>query len=285
MNWPPKSEKRGTKSRRSGLRREGRIPAVLYGPKTKPIAIAISGAELRSRVSASARQRLMRLTSSSSELNDRHVIVKEIQRAPVSGNFVHADFYEVDLTQPLHVSVPLRFTGKAHGVAEGGILGPLVREVEVECLPLEIPDVVEVDVSALDIHDVIHISAMTFGPATSSPIFDTDYAVVTVLPPTVAEAAVAVAAEAAPDEGAEAPKARQRRGPLRKRAPRKVARAAPKKPPPKKAAARRADAARRRREAPLACRFALQARVSAHRGARDGFRPRTRGRNPSRESG
>jgi large subunit ribosomal protein L25 len=191
------------KSRRRGLRREGNIPAVLYGPKTKATAIAINSVELRSRVSASARQRLMRLKSSSPELNDRHVIVKEIQRAPVSGNFVHADFYEVDLTQPLRVAVPLRFTGKSHGVAEGGILQPLVREVEVECLPLEIPDAIEVDVSALDIHDVIHISAMTF-PGNVKPIFDTDYPVVTVLPPTVAEAPVAVAAEAAPVEGAEA---------------------------------------------------------------------------------
>ncbi len=190
------------KSRRSGLRRAGHIPAVLYGPKTKATAIAISGAELRSRVSSSARQRLMRLKSSSPELNDRHVIVKEIQRAPVSGSFVHADLYEVDLTRPLRISVPLRFTGKSRGVADGGILGPLVREVEVECLPLEIPDVIEVDVSALNIHDVIHISAMSF-PGNLKPIFDTDYPVVTVLPPTVAVAPVAAAAEAAPVEGAE----------------------------------------------------------------------------------
>jgi large subunit ribosomal protein L25 len=190
------------KSRRHELRRQGRIPAVLYGPKTKATAIAISAVELRSRVSASARQRLMRLKSSSPELNDRHVIVKDIQRAPVSGNFVHADFYEVDLTRPLRVSVPLRFIGKAHGVAEGGILQPLVREVDVECLPLEIPEVIDVDVSALDIHDVIHVSALTF-PGNVKPIFDTDYPVVTVLPPTVAEAQVAAAAEAVPAEGAE----------------------------------------------------------------------------------
>jgi large subunit ribosomal protein L25 len=190
------------KSRRRRLRHEGRIPAVLYGPKTKATPIAISSVELRSRVSASARQRLMRLRSSSPELNDRHVIVKEIQRAPVSGAFVHADFYEVDLTQPIRVEVPLRFVGKAPGVAEGGILQPLVREVEVECLPLEIPDAVEVDVSGLNIHDVIHVSAVTF-PGNLKPIFDTDYPVVTVLPPTVAEAPVAAAAEAAPVEGAE----------------------------------------------------------------------------------
>ena len=199
------------KSRRRRLRHEGRIPAVLYGPKTQATPIAISSVELRSRVSASARQRLMRLRSSSPELNDRHVIVKEIQRAPVSGAFVHADFYEVDLTQPIRVEVPLRFVGKAPGVAEGGILQPLVREVEVECLPLEIPEAVEVDVSGLNIHDVIHVSAVTF-PGNLKPIFDTDYPVVTVLPPTVAEVAVVAAPEAvegavvegAPAEGAAA---------------------------------------------------------------------------------
>ncbi|HEY2523655.1 MAG TPA: 50S ribosomal protein L25 [Candidatus Binataceae bacterium] len=192
------------KNRRNKLRREGHIPAVLYGPKTTPTPIAISGVELRSRVSASARQRLIKLRSSSPELNDRHVIVKEIQRAPVSGNFLHADLYEVDLAQPLRVSVPLRFVGRAHGVGEGGILGPLVREVEVECLPLEIPEVVEIDVTALDIHDVIHISAISFA-ANVKPIFDTDYPVVTVLPPTVAEAPVAAAAaEGVPAEGAPA---------------------------------------------------------------------------------
>lgn len=199
-------EKRDTrpKGRRHELRREGRIPAILYGPKTAPTAIAISGVELRARVSASGRQRLIRLKSESPELNDRHVIVKEIQRAPVSGAFVHADLYEVDMARTLRVSVPLRFIGKAPGVAEGGILQPLVREVEVECLPLEIPELVEVDVSALGVHDVIHVSALGFDGNVKS-IFDTDYAVVTVLPPTVAEAPAPAAVEVAvPVEGAEA---------------------------------------------------------------------------------
>ncbi len=200
-------EKREThpKGRRHELRRAGRIPAILYGPKTPATAVALSGLELRARVSASGRQRLIRLKSSSPELNDRHVIVKDIQRAPVSGEFLHADLYEVDLSRKLRVAVPLRFVGKAHGVAEGGILQPLVREVEVECLPLEIPETIGVDVSALSIHDVIHISALSF-TGDVRPIFDTDYPVVTVLPPTVAEAPTPAAAEAAaPVEGAEAP--------------------------------------------------------------------------------
>ena len=124
------------------------------------------------------------------------MILKEIQRAPVSGNILHADFYEVDLSKPLRVAVALKFTGRAIGVADGGILQPLERQVEVECLPLEIPESVEVDVTQLGIHDVIHVSALTFA-GNIKPIFDTDYPVVTVLPPTVEEVKVEEAAPAA----------------------------------------------------------------------------------------
>lgn len=201
-----------SKGRRSELRRQGRIPAVLYGPKSASTSLAINSADLRTRGSSGGGQRLIRLKSSTPELNDRHVIIKEVQRAPVKGTLLHIDFYEVDLTRPLRISVPLRFTGKAHGVAEGGILQPLVREVEVECLPLDIPEVVEVDVSPLGIHDVTHVSELAFA-GNIKPIFDTDYPIVTVLPPTVEAAPVAAAAEAgeaaegaaAPAEGAAAP--------------------------------------------------------------------------------
>ncbi len=184
------------------LRREGRVPAILYGRGTQTTTISVNGAELRARMSATSHSRLIRLKSPASELDGRHVVFKDVQRAPVSGNILHADLYEVDLNRPIRVEVPLRFTGKPAGVAEGGILQPLVRAVEVEVLPLEIPEIIEVDVSALGIHDVIHISTVSF-TANVKPIYDQDYAVVSVLPPTVAEAPVAAAAaEGAVVEGA-----------------------------------------------------------------------------------
>ena len=187
------------------IRHEGRVPGIIYGNQHAATAVAVPAADLRSRVATAARQRLIRIKSSSSELDGRHVILKEIQRAPVSGNILHADFYEVDLSKPLRVEVPLKFVGRAVGVADGGILQPLERQVEVECLPLEIPESIDVDVTQLGIHDVIHVSALTFA-GNIKPIFDTDYPVVTVLPPTVAEAPVAAAAavEGAPAEGAPA---------------------------------------------------------------------------------
>ncbi|HYB90695.1 MAG TPA: 50S ribosomal protein L25 [Candidatus Binataceae bacterium] len=186
------------------LRRQGRIPAILYGPTTAPTALSVDRLQLGATMSMAARVRLIRLKSSAPELDGRHVIFREVQRAPVSGEILHADLYEVDLNRAIRVEVPLKFVGLAAGVSEGGILQPLVRVVEVECLPLEIPEAIEVDVAALGIHDVIHVSGVKFA-ANVKPIFDSDYAVVSVLPPTVAEApaaAAAAAAEAVPAEGA-----------------------------------------------------------------------------------
>jgi large subunit ribosomal protein L25 len=184
------------------LRREGRIPGVLYGNLSTATPVAVAAVELNARVSAAARQRLIRLKSPSAEIDGKHVILKQVQRTPVKGDILHVDFLEVDLNKALRVNVPLKFAGRPAGALEGGILQPLEREVLVECLPLEIPESVEVDVTPLGIHEVLHVSALKF-TGNVRPIFDTDYPVVTVLPPTVAEAPAA-AAEAAPEAAAPA---------------------------------------------------------------------------------
>jgi large subunit ribosomal protein L25 len=200
-------EKRAVKPRSTitALRRQGRVPAVLYGPGSPPTPVSVSGAELGFSLSAASHARIVRLKSGASDLDGRHVIFKEVQRAPVSGAVLHADLYEVDLTRAIQVEVPLKFTGRARGVADGGILQPLVRALTVECLPLEIPEAIEIDVTELGVHEVIHVSAVKV-PGNIQPIFDQDYAVVSVLPPTVAEAPTpqAAAAEGAPEEGAPA---------------------------------------------------------------------------------
>src|ERR1700722_4708509 len=126
------------------IRREGRVPAVIYGDHGSAVAIAVGGAELKARVSTASRQRIMRLKSESPDLNDKHVILKEIQKKPVSGDILHADFYEVDLTNPLRVPVPFRFIGRAAGIADGGILSPLERQVESVYLLLQVPGMIEV---------------------------------------------------------------------------------------------------------------------------------------------
>jgi large subunit ribosomal protein L25 len=188
------------------IRRQGRVPAIIYGNHRTATPIAVPALQLKGGVSTAARQRLIRLKSAASELDGKHVILKEVQRTPVKGEILHVDFLEVDLAKPIRVSIALRFAGRAAGIAEGGILQPLEREIEVECLPLEIPEAIEVDVTGLGIHEVMHVSALKFA-GNIKPIFDSDYPVVTVLPPTVAEVAAPAAAaetgaEVAPVEGA-----------------------------------------------------------------------------------
>jgi len=181
------------------LLRSGKIPGILYGPKTEAIALALDKREFSSRVADLEGSHLVRLKSDSSELADKVALVKDMQHHPISGEVIHTDLYEVDLTAKITVNVPLHFIGKAEGVVRGGILQPIVREIEVECLPLDIPAFFDVDVSALDIGDSVHIEELTM-PEGVTAVYESNLALVAVVPPTVEEAP---AAAAAPVEGAE----------------------------------------------------------------------------------
>lgn len=181
------------------LLRSGKIPGILYGPKTEAVALALDKREFSSRVADLEGSHLVRLKSESSNLADKVALVKDMQFHPISGDVIHADLYEVDLTAKITVSVPLHFVGKAQGVVRGGILQPIVREVEVECLPLDIPGFFNVDVSGLDIGDSVHIDEVAM-PEGVTAVFESNYALVAVVPPTVEEAPTAAAE---PTEGAE----------------------------------------------------------------------------------
>jgi large subunit ribosomal protein L25 len=182
------------------LLREGKIPGILYGPKTQAVPLALDKREFSSRVADLEGSHLVRLKSESSALADKVALVKEMQYHPISGDVIHTDLYEVDLTAKITVNVPLHFVGKAEGVVRGGILQPIVREIEVECLPLDIPAFFEVDVSRLDIGDSVHVEELTI-PEGVTAVFESNFPLVAVVPPTVEEAP---AAAAAPVEGAEA---------------------------------------------------------------------------------
>lgn len=186
----------GGKNHARRLRRSGKIPAVLYGPKTQAVALELDKKDFSTRVALLQGSHLVRLKSSVPELAEKVALVKEMQFHPISGDVTHADLYEVDLAAKIQVQVPLRFVGKAAGVTRGGILQPIVREVEVECLPMDIPGFFNVDVSALDIGDSIHVEEIQM-PADVTLVFESNFAVVTVVTPTVEEAPVA----AAPAEG------------------------------------------------------------------------------------
>jgi large subunit ribosomal protein L25 len=166
----------------------------------------VDAREFHTKLASLEGSHLIQLQSPLVDLNDKLVLLKEVQRHPVTDVLLYVDFYEVDVTKPIEVTVSLHFTGKAAGVTAGGVLQPVRREITLECLPRDIPEFIEVDVSALGIHDTIHIEDLTL-PAGVRAVYDTNVTVVTIAPPTVVEEEVPaeVAEEAAPTEGGAAP--------------------------------------------------------------------------------
>jgi large subunit ribosomal protein L25 len=185
------------KGRAHKLRQTGRIPAVVYGRKRAAQSIAVDPDALR---------KLLRGVAGMNTLIDLDllgstttVLVKGLQRDPVRGRYLHADFYEVDLTQKVVVSVPIHLTGKAAGTDFGGILDHPLRELLIECLPREIPQRIDVDVTALQVNDSIHVSDLRLAAGLSIKT-DGALAVASVVLPQAEEAAPA-AADAAVAEG------------------------------------------------------------------------------------
>jgi large subunit ribosomal protein L25 len=186
------------------LRAAGRMPAVVYGRGKggHPVVVDPKALYQILRGSQSGMNTLIDLRFGGRE---SVVLVREIQRDPVSGSWIHADLYVVDLQQTIQVRVPLHFVGRPIGVENGGILDHPMRELEIECLPRAIPDSIEVDVSALDVGDSIHVRDLTL-PEGAKVISDADLAVASVVLPKAEEEKPieAVPAEGVVAEGAEA---------------------------------------------------------------------------------
>lgn len=189
------------------VRASGKVPGVFYGPKqAQATALQLDEKEFAKKIAVLEGSALIQFESAAPELASRMVLLREVQSHPVTGAVLHADFYEVDLTKKLEVEVALHFVGKPVGVEEGGILQPIVREVTVMCLPTEIPAFIDVDVSALGIHDSIHVEELKV-PAGIELVYDDNFTVVTVSPPTVEEVKVEAPVEGEAVEGAAAPAA------------------------------------------------------------------------------
>ncbi len=141
------------------LRRDGRIPGVVYGAKTANLSISLDPRELDRliRTSHAGVNTLIDLAGPN-EVSGKTVLVKELQREPVRGALLHADLFEIDANARVRVSVPVHLSGTAQGVTMGGLLDHALREVEIDCLARSIPDEIVVDVSGLDIGDSIHVS-------------------------------------------------------------------------------------------------------------------------------
>jgi large subunit ribosomal protein L25 len=146
------------------LKKSGMIPAVVYGLNEAPVAIAISP-KVVARVIASdaGMNSVMFLQREGTDIK-RHVIIKDLQRDPITSRLRHVDFMRVDMTLKVRVKVPVRLVGTSIGVkAMGGVLDFAHREIEIECLPSIIPAHIDVDISNLAVGDSIRFEQLTLG--------------------------------------------------------------------------------------------------------------------------
>jgi large subunit ribosomal protein L25 len=206
MDATLQAEKRDSRGKNEArrLRASGRIPAVVYGvEKGKAVAIAVDPKMLlRILHSESGVNTLIGLQVDGGDTRGARVLVKEYQIDPIHHKLLHADFYQIAMDKMLTVTVPLVIKGEAPGVKQqGGIVDFVNREIEIECLPADIPENIVVDISDLMLNQGIRVRDLHVEGAKWKPVTDPDMMVVHVVPLKAEEvAAVEPTAAVAPAE-------------------------------------------------------------------------------------
>ena len=140
------------------LRREGMIPGVLYGKGKTPYAICVPERELRRVLTGSAGLHAILDVVLEGQSTTHASILKDYQQDPIRGHIAHIDLQEVRLDQPIQATVSVHLVGDPVGAKEGGVLSQIQREINVEALPMEIPEHLELDVSAMAIGDTLRLA-------------------------------------------------------------------------------------------------------------------------------
>jgi len=205
------------KANSRALRRDGKVPAIVYG-SNKKANFYVQEKAIKKYNTRAYENALYTLKSDLKDLNSLVVLMKDVTVHPVSQKPVHVDFYAIDIKKNIRVFVEVRLEGKPIGISEGGLLNIVTREVEIECLPTEIPDAIAVDVTNLGVGQAIHVSDLNL-PSGSKMISlghltvavvnkeDEKAAAAEAAPAAAAAAATPAAAAAAPAAGGKAPAA------------------------------------------------------------------------------
>ncbi len=194
--------KRMGKSGAREIRKEGNVPAILYGKGTEPLALVINPGDLKQALSTDAGENTlleMNVKNGSEEIK-KLSLLREVQYDFLTGKPIHFDFLALDMNKKITVEVPVKINGRAKGVKDGGVLEEILREVTVECLPKNIPNSFEIDVTDLEIGHSIHVSALEVADGIEI-LKDPEETIVTILAPKMEVEAAAEEAEEA--EGAE----------------------------------------------------------------------------------
>ena len=163
------------------LRREGKIPGVIYGPSRDPQPLTVDPARVRENLGKNAIVELT-IVDGEEELETETAMIKDYQKHVIKDTLLHVDFQAISMDEPISVTVPTKITGTSVGVKEGGVLQQLMREVEIECLPGDIPEFLEVEITELDVGDSFQISDLEPGEEIEI-LHEADDVLVTVVPP------------------------------------------------------------------------------------------------------
>lgn len=148
------------KSGSKAIRNEGNIPAVIYGKGSESISIVVNPTELKEALSTDAGENTlleMHIKDGDKEIK-KLSLLREVQMDYITNKSIHLDFMELDMNKSFSLKVPVKIVGRPIGVhEEKGLLEEILREIEIECLPSDIPNVFEVEVSELHINDSIHV--------------------------------------------------------------------------------------------------------------------------------
>lgn len=191
------------------LRRDNQVPAIFYGPSSQPVMLAVKYLDLQTLLkSTDSENVIFQLQIESGQgTESKTVMLKELQADPIKPIYYHADFYEISMDKELTLNVPVHLVNTPAGASKGGILQHVKRDLLVSCLPGNLVEFLEVDVSALDIGDAVHVRDIAL-PQGMKAADDGDTTIAVVTPPhVVAEKVEEVAEEEkAAEEAAEAPK-------------------------------------------------------------------------------
>ncbi|MBM7623893.1 50S ribosomal protein L25 [Sporohalobacter salinus] len=166
----------GTGSARR-LREQGLVPGVVYGRDQEPINLKLDATELAEVTGGNA------IIDLQIDDEERTVMVKDVQKDVITDEYLHVDFHQIALDEPIVVEIPISLEGVAEGVREGGVLQKTLRKVEVECLPTEIPSDLKLDISELEVGESLHVGDLEAGEGVELTTSG-DEVVVTVVAPT-----------------------------------------------------------------------------------------------------
>jgi len=177
------------------LRNNDSIPAILYGPKTEPVLLSVGTYDFSEMIRKNGSTGLfLNLAVTGDVQPSRTVLLKDFQSDVFGLNYLHADFQEVDMNVKVSVMVPVETTGLAPGIKSGGLLQIIRRELEILCRPIDAPESVCVDVSALNIGDAIHVKDIDLGEHIQIP-HEVNFTVITIVPPSTSKSSGAEAVE------------------------------------------------------------------------------------------